>query len=387
MAGPSNPQSVRQPGGGGGVMAGGQNIKPGMGGGRPMGMGGPNQFTLGQTAGAMMFPPGMSGPNTFNFGPDGQLVGAGVPQVSVAPRDPNGNGGGGVMAGGQNIKPGMGGGRPMGVGGPNQFTLGQTAGQGGGRPMGMGGPNQFSIGQAAGGVPGAAAPATPAAPGQPAAPAAAAPGQPAAPAAAAPGQPNVFTQAAGAYNTALQGPNISQFMNPYTQEVMNRTAADINAAQQQAMNQLGQQASTAGAFGGSRHGIAEAQTNAGFTKQLADTSANLNMQGFNTALGAAQNQQQMMSNLAQQGFGFGQSLNQQQMQQGALQQAMQQMLIDAAKGQYAGFTGAPGQALTLPMAAVGAANMGQQTQTTTNQPGLFDYLSLAAGTAAGMYGR
>ena len=342
MAGPSNPQSVRQPGGGGGVMAGGQNIKPGMGGGRPMGMGGPSQFSIGQTAGGM--------PNQSMFS---QLA---------------------AQAGG---------GRPMGVGGPNQFTLGQTAGQGGGRPMGMGGPNQFSIGQAAGGVPGAAASATPAAPAAPAA----APGQPAAPAAAAPGQPNVFTQAAGAYNTALQGPNISQFMNPYTQEVMNRTAADINAAQQQAMNQLGQQASTAGAFGGSRHGIAEAQTNAGFTKQLADTSANLNMQGFNTALGAAQNQQQMMSNLAQQGFGFGQSLNQQQMQQGAMQQALQQALIDAAKGQYAGFTGAPAQSLTLPMAAVGAANMGQQTQTTTSQPGLFDYLSLAAGTAAGMYGR
>lgn len=361
MAGPSNPQSVRQPGGGGGVMAGGQNIKPGMGGGgggRPMGMGGPSQFSIGQTAGGM--------PNQSMFS---QLA---------------------AQAGG--------GGRPMGVGGPNQFTLGQTAGQGGGRPMGMGGPNQFTLGQTAGGILGAAAPAAPAAPaalaapaaaapGQPAAPAAVGPGQPAAPAAAAPGQPNVFTQAAGAYNTALQGPNISQFMNPYTQEVMNRTAADINAAQQQAMNQLGQQASAAGAFGGSRHGIAEAQTNAGFTKQLADTSANLNMQGFNTALGAAQNQQQMMSNLAQQGFGFGQSLNQQQMQQGALQQAMQQMLIDAARGQYAGFTGAPAQSLTLPMAAVGAANMGQQTQTTTNQPGLFDYLSLAAGTAAGMYGR
>ncbi len=198
------------------------------------------------------------------------------------------------------------------------------------------------------------------------------------------GQPSVFQQAAGAYNTALQGPNIGQFMNPYTQEVIDRTAADINAAQQMSMNQLGAQAAQARAFGGSRHGVAEAQTNAGFTKQLADTSANLRQQGFNTALGAAQNQQQMMSNLAQQGFGFGQSLNQQQMQQGQLQQALQQALIDAAKGQFAGFSGAPAQSLQLPMAAVGAASQGQQTQTQSRNLGLFDYLTLGATALAGL---
>jgi hypothetical protein len=103
------------------------------------------------------------------------------------------------------------------------------------------------------------------------------------------------------------------------------------------------------------------------------------MQGFNTALGAAQNQQQMLSQLAGQGFGFGQQLNQQQMQQGALQQGLMQSLIDAARGQYAGFTGAPQQALTLPLAALGGASMGQQTQTQTQKPGLFNYLSLGLG--------
>jgi hypothetical protein len=190
------------------------------------------------------------------------------------------------------------------------------------------------------------------------------------------GRPNVFNQAAGAYNTALQGPNIGQFMNPFTQNVTNRTMADIGTAQQMGMNQLGADATRAGAFGGSRHGVAEAQTNAGFIKQMADTSANLNMQGFNTALGAAQNQQGVMSQLAGQGFGFGQQLNQQQMQQGQMQQAIQQALIDAAKGQYAGFTGAPERSIQLPMAAVGAANMGQSTQTSTRTPGLFDYLTL-----------
>jgi len=192
-------------------------------------------------------------------------------------------------------------------------------------------------------------------------------------------QPSVFNQAAGAYNTALQGPNIGQFMNPYTSEVIGRTAADIGGAQQMAMNQLGAQATQAGAFGGSRQGVAEAQTNAGFIKQLADTAAQQRQQGFNTALGAAQQQQGMMSQLAGQGFGFGQAINQQQMQQGGLQQALQQQLIDAARGQYGGYTGAPMTSLSAPMAALGAANMGQNTSTQRQQPGLFNYMSLLLG--------
>jgi hypothetical protein len=195
---------------------------------------------------------------------------------------------------------------------------------------------------------------------------------------------NVYQTSSNLFNQAAQGPNIGQFMNPFTQAVTQRTLGDIGGAQQQAMNQLGAQATQAGAFGGSRHGVAEALTNQGFIKQAADTAANLNMQGFNTALGAAQNQQGIQSGLAGQGFGFGQQLGQQQMQQGAMAQALNQALIDAAKGQYAGFTGAPMQALTMPLAAVGGANMGQQSQTTTSKPGLFDFLTAGATILGGL---
>jgi hypothetical protein len=66
------------------------------------------------------------------------------------------------------------------------------------------------------------------------------------------------------------------------------------------------------------------------------------------------------------------------MQQGALQQALQQQLIDAARAQYGGFVGAPQQSLGLPLAAAGAADMGQRTTTETRKPGLFDFLSLGA---------
>lgn len=194
-----------------------------------------------------------------------------------------------------------------------------------------------------------------------------------------PTAPGVYGQAAGAYNAALQGPNIGQFMNPYTSEVIGRTAGDIGAAQQMAMNQLGAQATQARAFGGSRQGVAEAQTNAGFIKQLADTAAQQRQQGFNTALSAGQDQQRMLSQLAGQGFNFGQQIGQQQMQQGTLQQGLMQSLIDAARSQYGGYTGAPMASLSAPMAALGAANMGQQSQTQSQRPGLFNYLGLGLG--------
>jgi hypothetical protein len=149
------------------------------------------------------------------------------------------------------------------------------------------------------------------------------------------------------------------------------------AAMQQ--NTLGAQASRAGAFGGSRHGVAEGTMLGDYGRAFGDIAANQRQAGFNTALGAAQNQQGIQSGLASQGFGFGQQINQQQMQQGTQQQALIQSLINAAQGQYGGFTGAPQQSLTLPLAALGAANMGQGTTTQQQQPGLLNFLSLGLG--------
>jgi hypothetical protein len=200
--------------------------------------------------------------------------------------------------------------------------------------------------------------------------------------------PSVYGQAAGQYNAAVQGPNIGQFFNPYTSMVTGNTVNALDRSRQMAQNQIGTQATAAGAFGGSRHGVAEAETNRNFFDSVGQTIGGLQQTGFNTALGAAQQNQQMQSQLAGQGFGFGQSIGNQQAAQGGLQQGMQQMLIDAAKGQYAGWTGAPQASLGLPMAAVGGAGaLNQNTQTTTEKRGLFDYLTSFAGILGGLGGR
>ena len=205
---------------------------------------------------------------------------------------------------------------------------------------------------------------------------------------------NVNQAAAGGLQQAFQGtqramqaPNIGQFMNPYTRQVTQNTLADLERQRQMQMNTLGAQASGARAFGGSRHGVAEALTNEGFARQGAQAFGNLQQQGFNTALQASQAQQgrQMagaaqLGQLGQQAFGTGQAIQQQQAQQGLLQQGLQQSLIDAAKQQYAGYTGAPTAALNAPLAALGVAQRGGASETVKSQdPGLLTYLQLGLG--------
>ena len=288
----------------------------------------------------------------------------------------------------------------------------------------------------------------------------------------------------------LAGSNLGAYTNPYEGQVVNQALGDIERSRLMAANQLGAQASAAGAFGGSRQGIAEAETNRAFADQAARTASGLRQAGFTQAQQMAQadiataqqaalaNQQaqlqagtttagltqqsnlanqaarnaasqfgssaanqaaaanmaaqnqaaqfgstaanqmalanvgalnqagqfgatqgmsaqlanqtaQMQANqarlgaasqlggLGQQAFQTGQTIQQQQQQAGLLQQGIQQALIDAAKQQYAGYTGAPQQALQAPLSALGIAQQGGASTTTkSGSPGLLSYLQL-----------
>jgi len=218
-------------------------------------------------------------------------------------------------------------------------------------------------------------------------------------------QGNIMNQSAGAYNQALQATRaggmmqpgtiaqgMGQYFNPYENQVVQNSLQDIESARQMQINQGGAQATAAGAFGGSRHGVAESLTNQAALQQAGNTAANLRQQGFNQAgnfaaqdignrlagqsnlLGAGA----QMGNLSRQGFDMGRTLNQDMARSGQQQQMLQQMLIDSAKAQYGGFTGAPQQALQTQLGAFGASQTGQQTNTSQRNPGLFDYLTLGA---------
>lgn len=201
---------------------------------------------------------------------------------------------------------------------------------------------------------------------------------------------NVFNQASNGLTGAMgttQGianmgfGNINQFMNPYVDQVMKRSRADLDQSRQMALNDVGAQASAAGAFGGSRHGLVEAATNREFADATADLSSNLRMNGYNTALGAAQadaglrlNAANQLGNLSNMGFGMGQAVQGMQNMAGSQQQAINQALIDAGRQQFAGYQQAPYQGLSAMVSATGGAPIAS-TETRSSSPGLLGMLS------------
>ena len=90
-------------------------------------------------------------------------------------------------------------------------------------------------------------------------------------------------------NLGMTGPgSIGSYMNPYTSQVRTNALADLESARQAAIQQTGERATAARAFGGSRQGVAEALTNQGFAKQAANLGTTLNEQAFNQAMAMQQ---------------------------------------------------------------------------------------------------
>ena len=90
-------------------------------------------------------------------------------------------------------------------------------------------------------------------------------------------------------NLGMTGPgSIGSYMNPYTSQVRENALADLESARRAAIQQTGERATAARAFGGSRQGVAEALTNQGFAKQAATLGTSLNEQAFNQAMAMQQ---------------------------------------------------------------------------------------------------
>jgi hypothetical protein len=85
----------------------------------------------------------------------------------------------------------------------------------------------------------------------------------------------------------LSDADLNQYMNPYQQDVIDATMADLGRARDNAVNASGVAATQGGAFGGDRHAIMESQNHADYMRQAASTSANLRNQGFQNAQNAA----------------------------------------------------------------------------------------------------
>jgi len=120
-----------------------------------------------------------------------------------------------------------------------------------------------------------------------------------------------------------------QFMSPYQQEVIDTTLAEFDKQRQMAQQQIGANAVQAGAFGGAREGIQQAEYGAQTLQDRSALQAQLLQQGFGQAqqaAGQAFQQQQGLASLQPQllgqQIGAMSALGQQQ-------QAQQQAVLDA----------------------------------------------------------
>jgi len=138
------------------------------------------------------------------------------------------------------------------------------------------------------------------------------------------GQQTVQQGIAGIQQAAA-GPNINQFFNPYQSYVTD----EITRQAQMAQNQQAANAVQAGAFGGGREGVAQAEIERARQANVGQAQA----AGFQTALGAAQNQQQFGMQDGQSLLGAG--AQQQAMQQGDIQSLLQAGGIQQQLGQQA----------------------------------------------------
>jgi len=185
--------------------------------------------------------------------------------------------------------------------------------------------------------------------------------------------------------------DLSPYMNPYTQSVLQTSLDTLNQQRLTGLNQAADAAIKARAFGGSRQAIQEGIVNAAAQQQAGQLAANLMSQNFAQSQAAAQAdiQRQMAAQQLNQaagisGAGLGltgaQTLGglagagQQNFLQGAAAalaaqesiQQQQQAELDAARQAYAEQQAFPAQQLNLPVQALGLTPYGgSQTQTSS----------------------
>lgn len=129
---------------------------------------------------------------------------------------------------------------------------------------------------------------------------------------------------APAQNVAAQkftDSNIDDYMNPYANQVVDASLADLDQNYKRSMNQSGLLQAAGGAFGGGRHAIREAQVVDDYLRNVGSTSSQLRNQAFNSAAGLIQSDQNRALQASQSN------------QQAGLQRAIQQAQFEQQENQ------------------------------------------------------
>ena len=179
--------------------------------------------------------------------------------------------------------------------------------------------------------------------------------------------------------------NIQSFQNPYNTQVIDQSLADLDRARQIRLQSDQDRAIGAGAFGGSRSALLEAETNRNFADAAARTSSNLRQSGYNNALNAAMQDRNFRSGI-QSGLLGDQYRNLGLLSGiGTQQQGLQQAGMDAGYNEFLRALGYGPQQLGLLQGAVFGMTP-SETQTTSNKQGTFGQIADGINTYTAVQG-
>lgn len=187
----------------------------------------------------------------------------------------------------------------------------------------------------------------------------------------------------GSVLSSMQGPNINQFLNPYQSYVTDEIARQGQMAQ----NQLSAQAVNAGAFGGGREGVQQAELQRATQANIGQSMAS----GFQQAAGLAAQQQgiqqaggQLLGALGGQQQAMQQADIASLLQAGGVQRQLGQQALDASRQTELARAYEPYQRLEFLKGIMTNMPTSQSAVTATTAPGT-NPLAQAAGTGIGAY--
>jgi hypothetical protein len=192
--------------------------------------------------------------------------------------------------------------------------------------------------------------------------------------------------------TTLPQTNLSGYMSPYTQAVLDPAIRDIEERAARSRLALGQQSARTGSFGGSRQAIAESELERGTQRTIGEESARQRAAAYNQALTQFREDQQRIpalyaGALGQLGTGLTQTSNrlaaeaQPLLNIGSLQQALGQRNLDVLRSAYEEERDYPLRGIEVLRGALGItpSSLGVGNVQTSATPGASPYSTILGG--------
>jgi hypothetical protein len=196
--------------------------------------------------------------------------------------------------------------------------------------------------------------------------------------------PTNLDQAASTFRTGTTAKlDPTAFLNPYTDSVVKTSLDDLARARDIQRVSDNQSATRAGAFGGSRQGVADSLTNDAYLRNVASTSANLRSGAYDRAMTTALNDAGLklragegLAQVSQQQDALGRTRSGAVQALGEQDRTLQQARDDAAYQEFMRMLGYPAETQQILDRSLGLIpNQTTNTSTSSRSPGTGSVLS------------